>query len=263
MKKTLFFLALLVISAALYAEEPHPETAVSPAAETKSAKYFNTELKFGFGADFTGNVGGHPLMKAFMQNQFGLSIGADLNWKIFEQTGGDGAGELFLGLGLVFQYWVPTTEYTPEIAWDSYEYEDRNYITMHYMRLPVTLNIAYNFKVDAGVLKRVGPIFSIGFNNNFFAFTYSSDNKGTMEAYEEDYDKNMSHWRLSGTWAIGLNLLFDNNWFLRTSIGGDFGNGNYKSNIFFSESDEYEAGAYTYFLYGHHEFMMFETGYRF
>ena len=263
MKKTIFFIVLFLFAAAVSAEEHRSEESVSPNIEAPSEKDFNTELKFGFGADFTGNVGTHPLMKAFLQNQFGLSVGLALNWKIFEQTSGEGAGEMFLGFGLDFQYWVPTTEYTPEVAWSSYDYEDRNYITMHYMRLPVTLNILYNFKVDAGVLKRVGPRFSIGMNNNFFTFDYSSDDEETMEDYEEDYDKNFHHWKLSGTWAIGMNFLFDNDWFFRTSIGGDFGNSNRKSYLFFHDSEENKAGAYGYFLYGHHEFMMFETGHRF
>ncbi|MBQ4439488.1 hypothetical protein II898_11520 [bacterium] len=263
MKKTIFFIMFFLFAAAVSAEEPRSEESVSPTIGTKPEKEFNTELKFGFGLDFTGNIGTHPLMKAFLQNQFGVSVGLDLHWKIFEQTSGEGAGELFLGFGSAFQYWVPTTEYTPEVAWSSYDYYDKNYITMHYMRIPVTLNILYNFKVDAGVLKRVGPSLSIGFNNNLVFFDYSSENEETMEEYEEDYDKNFHHWKLGGTWAIGMNFLFDNDWFFRTSIGGDFGNGNRKSYLFFHDSEENKAGAYGYFLYGHHEFMMFETGYRF
>ena len=263
MKKMIFFILLIMFAAAVSAEETQSEAAALPEAEANKAKEFHPELNFGFGLDFTGNIGTHPLMKAFLQNQFGLSIGVDLNWKIFGQTGGDGAGELLLGFGAAFQYWVPTTEYTPEVAWSSYDYDDRNYITMHYMRIPVTLNILYDFKVDAGVLKSVGPCLSIGLNNNLVFFDYSSENEETMEEYEEDYDKNFHHWKLSGTWAIGLNFLFDNNWFLRTSIGGDFGSSNRKSNLFFHDSEESKAGRYGRFLYGHHEFMMFETGYRF
>ena len=151
MKKALFFIVLILFAAAVSAEEPLSEESVSPNIGTPSEKDFNTELKFGFGMDFTGNIGTHPLMKAFLQNQFGFTIGIDFNWKIFQKTSGEGAGELFLGFGTAFQYWVPTTEYTPETAWSSYDYDDRNYITMHYMRIPVTLNILYDFKVDAGI----------------------------------------------------------------------------------------------------------------
>ena len=140
---------------------------------------------------------------------------------------------------------------------------------MHYIRLPVTLNISYDFKVDAGTLKRVGPVFSIGFNNNFFFFDYPSSEMSDDSDYGINYEEtfgNIKHWKLSGTWAIGINFLFENNWLLRTSIGGDFGNRNPKSELFYNpyyRMEKGERGYLTYILYGHHEFIMFETGYRF
>ena len=263
MKKILFFLAVLMLVTALYAEERQAKADVSPVFGTDSAKKFNTQLKFGFGVDFNGNHGSTRIAKIFFYNQLGLSAGLDLNWKIFQKTGGDGAGELFLGLGFDFQYWVPTTKLDPEI------YGGYATVTMHYMRLPVTLNIAYDFKADAGVLKRVGPLFSIGFNNNFYLFDYPHSYGNANDDYDDDeyhidYDKTygeINHWKISGTWALGLNFLFENDWFVRTSVGGDFGSSNYRSSLFYKYKDS--KGAYGYFLYGHHEFMMFETGYRF
>lgn len=255
MKKIIPFILLLILAVALYAEEPQSEATASAGTETNSEKDFNTQLKFGFGLDFTGNHGSSQIVKIFFYNQFGLSVGLDLNWKIFQKTSGEGAGELFLGLGLDFQYWVPTT--TPD------EFFNET-VTMHYMRLPVTLNIAYDFKVDAGILKRVGPLVSIGFNNNFYVFDYpSGDADDYDDYYSTDYNSfgEINHWKMSGTWALGLNFLFENNWFVRTSIGGDFGSSNYRSNLFYKYEESKDK--YGYFLYGHHEFMMFETGYRY
>lgn len=261
MQKTIFFIMFILLSSTIYAEKIQSETPSAPSEATKSEKNFNTELKFGFGIDFTANHGSTKEVTMFFNNQFGLSVGTDLNWKIFQKTSGEGAGDLFLGLGFTFQYWVPTTTISPENI-GTYDT-----ISLHYMRLPVIFNISYDFKVDAGVLKRVGPFFSIGFNNNFFVVDYP-ENGDSDDDYDEDYDDDyaeyydgINHWKIGGTWAIGLKLLFDNSWFLKTSIGGDFGSGNYRSDLFYKYHDS--KGYHGYFLYGHHEFMMFETGYRF
>ena len=255
MKKALFFLILISLFTVLYAEEPQLDETVTTI--TMPEKDFNAQLKFGFGVDFTSfNGSDYNTDRIYFNNQFGLSAGLDLNWKIFQQPEGEGAGEFFLGAGFSFQYWVPTTRLDPELTKSGAE------ATMHYMRLPVTLNISYDFKVDTGTLKRVGPVFSIGFNNNFFFFDYPSSEMSSDSDYGINYDEtfgNINHWKISGTWAMGLNFLFENNWLLRTSIGGDFGNRNPKSELFYKKSKE----AYAYFLYGHHEFIMFETGYRF
>ena len=46
-------------------------------------------------------------------------------------------------------------------------------------------------------------------------------------------------------------------------IGGDFGNEESKSYLDINNDEFEEKGKYGLTLYGHHEFLMFETGYRF
>ncbi len=230
-------------------------------AENHEIPYF-TQFKFGLGADFDG-VAGRPLIEearfAMLRNQLGISLGFDFGWKIFQKTEGKGAGDLCLGFGFDLQYWVPTTHMSPDNHVQSSNFDEMNYIYSHYMRVPVTLNISYEFKVNAGAIRRVGPLFSLGMNNNIFYFSYSTDQEGEQEYWDYRFDERINHWKVSGTWELGIGMVFENNWILNTSIGGDFGSQNIRSYLLYGKT----GTKYDKILYDHHEFLMFETGYRF
>ena len=252
MKKHILILTLLFFTYFLSAAALQPET-----------KKFHPQLNIGFGIDFTGNPG---TQKLFLSNKFGFTAGLDLKWNLSQQTDRG----LSLGFGFDFQYWVPTSViYEPDgeyILSSGYKYYQWLFIEMHYIRIPLQLKISYAFKVNADVLSHIEPEISIGINNNFIFFDYNSDDPDDDREMKEDFDENIKHWKLSGTWAIGINFLFENNWLLRTSIGGDFGSRNPKSELFYNpyyRMEKGERGYLTYILYGHHEFIMFETGYRF
>ena len=193
-------------------------------------------------------------------NMFRIAVAsARIGWKIFQKTEGKGAGDLCLGFGFDLQYWVPTTHMSPDNHVQSSNFDEMNYIYSHYMRVPVTLNISYEFKVNAGAIRRVGPLFSLGMNNNIFYFSYSTDQEGEQEYWDYRFDEGISHWKVSGTWELGMGMVFENNWILNTSIGGDFGSQNIRSYLLYGKT----GTKYDKILYDHHEFLMFETGYRF
>ena len=229
--------------------------------ENHEVPYF-TQFKFGLGADFDG-VAGRPLIEearfAMLRNQLGISLGFDFGWKVFQKTSGKGAGDLCLGFGFDLQYWVPTTHMSPDNHVDSTNFDKMNYIYSHYMRVPVTLNISYEFKVNAGPIRRVGPLFSLGMNNNIFYFSYSTDQEGEQEYWDYRFDEGINHWKVSGTWELGIGMVFENNWILNASIGGDFGSQNIRSYLLYGKN----GNKYDLILYDHHEFLMLETGYRF
>jgi hypothetical protein len=309
MKKSFYFIILLLCASVIYAEETEsvtisqeagniefvsPQQKQSAASETKteSGKHKNsqeenffTRFKFGIGADFSGTAGMLPgyTYAYFLKNQLGVSAGFDFNWLVFKKESGRGEGNLYLGFGFDFQYWIPTTwinrTNNPRYLYDDY-YDDEDtidfHILIHHMRIPVTLNLAYELKAGIGALKSIEPRISLGINSNIFKFGYGSSDEEYAEKLSEDikaWNHRIYNYKISGTWALGLSFVFTNNWFFSTSIGGDFGSSHYKSDLFYERPYERDdAGNRTdkvkeewrgRFLYGHHEFMMFETGYRF
>lgn len=266
--KKLSFLLLLLLFSSLIAAEKQPaapiqnENTMVHNGQTEKKRF--TQFKFGLGADFEG-MAGRPLTEDLryttLRNQLGISLGFDFGWIVFQKTEGKGNGNLCLGFGFDLQYWVPTTHTSPDNHTSSSDYDEMNYIYSHYMRFPLTLNMGYEFKVKAGTLRRVGPLLSLGINNNFFAFSYSTKDEHRQEYWEKKYNKEISHWKVSGTWELGIGMVFDNNWILNASIGGDFGNQDLRSHLFSGKTEN--KSKYVYTLYDRHEFLMFETGYRF
>lgn len=254
-------------------EEEQPQT------DSRDAEKFFTRLKFGIGADFSGMAGMLQCYDYTLRNQFGASIGMDFNWRVFKKESGRGEGNFYIGFGFNFQYWMPTTWRNKDTVSEGYYSDDDIpdfYIKIHYMRVPITLNLAYELKAGIGSLKSVEPRVSLGINNNIFKFGWGSSDEERSKELSEDM-KELNHriynYKISGTWSLGLSFVFENNWFFSTSIGGDFGSSNYKSNVFYERPYEYDdedkkteklkSNKYGRFLYSHHEFMMFETGYRF
>lgn len=251
MRKKVLLLVFLLFTAFLSAAD------IDSDSETKK---FYPQLNIGFGADFSGKPG---IIEGLYSNRFGLTAGLDLKWRVLQQTDGD----LFMGFGFDFQYWVPTaTASHYDTVWP-HKYADWPSVSMNYIRIPVILKIFYAFKVDAGVLVYTGPEFSIGINNNFFFFDYCTANSeyDGMDDFKRYFDDSIHHWKISGTWAIGLNFIFNSPWIFKISLGGDFGSQDPKSELFnpYYSTDNEEKSYLNYILYSHHEFMMFETGYRF
>ena len=281
MKKCFVIFTVLVFTLILSAENQPVESKSNSFVETDEEDFF-TRLKFGIGADFSGTAGELPGSTSayFLKNQLGVSAGLDFNWLVFKKASGRGEGNLYLGFGFDFQYWIPTTWMNRDNnpGSDSY-YDDSSvdyYFLLHYMRIPVTLNMAYELKAGIGSLKSVEPRISLGMNNNILKFGWGSSDKEEYESMSEgikELNRRIYNYKISGTWSFGVSFVFTNKWFFSTSIGGDFGSSKYKSHFFYERPYQYDSNGHKTgnfednsqgrFLYGHHEFLMFETGYRF
>ena len=146
-------------------------------------------------------------------NQFGISLGADVDWKVWEKAttkAHDGSGKMYAGLDLAFEYWVPT--HGTDTKW-------------HIMKLPVQGNFAYEFDTTqmkgAGPLKAVGPWISMGVSLDFGAF--GGDHASEANDNADTADKI----RASFVWGLGASLVFEGNWILKGGFGGNAGNGHH------------------------------------
>ncbi len=145
-------------------------------------------------------------------NQFGISVGADVDWKVWEKAtthAHDGSGKMYAGLDLAFEYWIPTQDSDLHQKW-------------HIMKLPLQGNFAYEFDTTqmagAGPLQAVGPWISMGVSLDFGAA--SGDGAS-------DYNKNLDtadKFRASFVWGLGASLAFEGNWVLKAGFGGNAGN---------------------------------------
>lgn len=267
MNKKLCFLIIALFTAALFADENQAEIKAQTEQDTLGDAFY-IQIEAGFGADFTGTPGRLPdleivrydsaivsMSDQLLRNQFGVTVGIDFNWRVFQQIDGDGAGELYFGFGGDFQYWLPTADLSDDNFRTNPKEKFNRYAALRYMRVPVMFNLFYDFKVNAGTLRRVGPKFSAGVNNNFFILEYDYDHERKSEGEElEKFSKDVDFHQLSFTWSLGLNLVFSSRCFLAVSIGGDKGSEQVRRNLFLENSGR--------ILYNHHEFIMFETGYR-
>lgn len=186
MKKLLVFAALLCCTFGLFAELGY----IQPT--------------FGIGGAFYDHGG----TAGTWGNQFGITVGADVVWDVFKNDGA-AAGDLYVGMDLAFEYWVPTKHKYDTDPW-------------HVMRLPLQAYVSYEFRVDAGPLEAVGPYLTQGFGLNFIA---------------GKHDDNVDHFKPSYRWGLGGSLAFSGNWALKAGFGGDEGPGqngwHWNSNSFF------------------------------
>ncbi len=142
-------------------------------------------------------------------NQFGISVGADIDWNVWEKATShahDGSGKMYAGLDLAFEYWVPTQE--GDTKW-------------HIMKLPLQGNFMYEFDTTqmegAGPLIAVGPWYSMGVSIDFGAAGGEGAN---------DINKNLKSSdkvTASFVWGLGASLAFEGNWVLKAGFGGNAG----------------------------------------
>ncbi len=141
------------------------------------SKDFYIQPTFGIGAGFQEG------------NQFGITVGLDADWSVWRNDD-NAAGDLFVGMDIAFQYWVPTNDWAA-----------------HLINIPLQANIAYEFQVDAGPLFAVGPWYSMGVSIDIWS-------------YEGDSDADASF-----VWGLGGSLAFEGNWALKVGFGGNAHNG--------------------------------------
>lgn len=142
-------------------------------------------------------------------NKVGFGTGLDFNFKVFEKPDGGGAGNLFVGLGVDFKYWVKTSKK------GSFHYDDGDgyaRTTNHLMNIPIQANFGYEFKIKKQTLRYVGLWSSFGMGIDLDAFR---DNK---------YDENVTFLQLSFAWDITMDMIFKNGMLMNIGIGGNKSN---------------------------------------
>lgn len=188
MKKMLFLVFTVFCTIGLFAENDYDNYSESGYSENSnegfsengsndSGKDFYIQPTFGIGAGFQEG------------NQFGITVGLDADWSVWRNDD-VAAGDLYVGMDIAFQYWVPTNDWAA-----------------HLMNIPLQANVAYEFQVNAGPLLAAGPWYSMGVSIDF-------------AAWEGDSDVDASF-----VWGLGGSLAFEGNWALKVSFGGNAHNG--------------------------------------
>jgi opacity protein-like surface antigen len=163
-----------------------------------------------------------------LANQFGVTVGIDIVGSVWETS----VGNLYMGSDIAFEYWVPTKH-------------EHGAKAIHVMRVPLQGYISYEFNVNGGSLKAVGPYFSAGMGLNF------------VSTEEKFFGKDPDVFKPSFRWGVGVNLAFSSNWAIKTGVGGDAGSGQ-KTDVY--DGDEYYEVSWNWVR---NTFFMFELGYRF
>ena len=104
------------------------------------------KLNGGLSKRFSFDIGlGTALYDEGEQLNFGMGLAFDFDWKVFSKPYGGGAGNLFIGFGFDFRYWILV-----EIA------------------VPIQFNVGYEFKLNNSSLRYIGFWYSMGASLNFF-----------------------------------------------------------------------------------------------
>ena len=123
-----------------------------------------------------------------------LSTGFDFNFKVFEKPHGDGAGNLFIGIGTDFIF-TTDCDHTPVNRDDVFS-------------IPIMANFAYEFKTNNKILRYVGILLSAGYttviaNDDDFWFV----GEGIIPAFN---------------WELGMNMIFSNKLTLGLGFEGPY-----------------------------------------
>ncbi len=154
-------------------------------ADERMDKLFTGRYKFGILANFDS------------AEKLGLSTGLDFNFNVFRKPYGSGAGNLYVGFGFDFQFYLPI-----------------EYSEIFYMTIPVLANIGYDFRVSTYTLRYVGFWFSLGGSESIFIWDEGTEHEGAF------------------AWELGFDMIFRNRFILDLGFGGDAGSGWHSSYFF-------------------------------
>ena len=167
-------------------EEPLPQRINYDTPADNRLEWGTKRLNFGIGVGFEGD--------------FGLGVGFDWDWKIFEQPDGAGAGKMWLGFGLDFQYWIPV-----EIG------------------IPIQLNYGYEFNLNNRILRYIGVWYSMGFG---MGFLHPKDSETrtvwTEYGWEEYTDSDDDYYTFtpSFAWQLYMSMIFESRFIMDLGFAG-------------------------------------------
>ena len=135
----------------------------------------------------------------------GFSSGLDFDFKVFSKPYGSGAGNLFVGAGFDFRYWI-TTEGSGITHNRDAEEKWWKEIKNHLINIPIQLNFGYEFKIDNPTIKYTGIWFSPGFSIDMDI----QDDRGISFYYT-----------VSFSWEITMDIIFKNGMLFNFGLGGN------------------------------------------
>ena len=166
-------------------------------ADEKVSGIFSGRYKLGLGDGILGVYS--PSVFAFI-----FSTGFDFNFKVFEESYGSGAGNLFVGIGIDFEYLDSLSGHIVSHLNDyHYDYDYYDYSKSsknHLITIPIKLNMGYEFKIGRGI-RYFGLWFSPGLSLDMDVF------RGTR--IEENEEKeNFTYFTVSFAWEFTMNMIF-------------------------------------------------------
>ena len=205
-------------------------------ADKKLEKMFSGRWNLGLGIAFN------------LLDIFGLSSGLDFNFKVFEKPYGGGTGNLFVGFGFDFKYWIPTGDgfsHTRRMTYntytDTYTYITNrryNYYKDHLINIPIQLNFGYEFKLNNPTLRYFGLWFSPGFSLDMDMNMNTDYNPDKLKKFL---------FTVSFSWEVMMNMIFKNRMLLNIGVGGN-------------KSKEHAIRKDRYYWNLDHTFLMLGTG---
>ena len=164
-------------------------------ADKKLEDQFSGRWNLGFGVTLNP---AHP-------NKIGFETGFDFNFKVFEKPYGDVAGNLFVGFGFDFKYYLQTVD-------DGYQhkslFQHASWATSHLINIPIQANLGYEFKINNPMLRYVGLWGSFGMGID-------------MDVYYDGSTKDDLFLQLSFAWEITVDMIFKNGMLLDIGVGGN------------------------------------------
>ena len=162
-------------------------------ADEKLAGIFSGRWNLGLGVAFN------------TPNKIGFGTGLDFNFKVFEKPYGGGAGNLFVGFGFDFKYWLKTSYDT-----SYYEYENCKH---NIINTPLQANFGYEFKINDPILRYIGIWSSFGMSVDIDDWNHKHE--------FGEYGDTFLH--LSFAWNITLDIIVKNSMLFNFELGGNKG----------------------------------------
>ena len=163
------------------------------AADKKLEDLFSGRWNFGLGIGYN----------KYPNFEIGFTTGLDFNWKLFGKPYGGGAGNLWLGFGFDFKYWM-----LPDSDLEIDELD-------HLINVPLQLNFGYEFKINKENIRYLGLWLSLGMSIDTWIDDKLSDNDKTLQ--------------LSFAWDITMNIIFKNGMLFIAGFGGNKSKGDAKA----------------------------------
>ena len=214
-------------------------------ADEKLAGLFSGRWNLGLGVAFN------------TPNKIGFGTGLDFNFKVFEKPYGGGAGNLFIGLGFDFKYYLKTADEGYSHSWwkhyyvdeygeyihDIYDeyYKKSSTIKNNIINIPIQANLGYEFKINNQTLRYVGLWGSFGIGVDIDKL---KDTDGSCPTYTQ----------LSFAWDIIVDMIFKNGMLLNIGVGGN------KSKEKAWKGDDWNATDFRNYWRLDHTYLTFGTG---